>query len=258
MNLEIKDQLFLVGGASGGLGRAIAETLLAEGAKVLAVSRSEDKLQAFQTSYPDQLEYLAADLTQSESLPLLLDAIGDRLLSGAVINAGGPPAMPVMQTTLPDWDEAYRTVVRWKIALTQALVPKMIEKGYGRMLYIESVTVKQPKENLVLSNSMRMAVVGYVKTLSQEIANTGVTLNILGPSFHATERLDNLVRKNSELKGISEAEVRASIIQQAKVGFIGRPDDFASLAVWFLSPVSRYITGQTISVDGGNVLGSMG
>jgi len=163
-----------------------------------------------------------------------------------------------MNTKLSDWDEAYKTVVRWKIALTQALLPKMMNTGYGRLLYIESVSTKQPVENLVLSNAMRLAVTGYVKTLSQEIGGSGVTLNILGPGYHATQRMENLFAKNSELKGISEAEIRKTFSEQTAVKQIGNPEDFASLALWLLSPHSNYITGQTITVDGGLVKGIMG
>jgi len=257
MDLKLDDQLFLVGGATSGLGRAIAEHLVDEGAKVIAVARTEAKLKELQEQNSN-IEIIAADLTEESSLELVLKQIGDRVLTGTVINSGGPPAIPVMRTELADWDRAYKTVLRWKIALTQALLPKMIAQGYGRLLYIESVSTKQPVENLVLSNAMRLAVTGYVKTLSQEIGNSGVTLNILGPGYHATQRMQNLFAKNSKLKGMPEEEIRKIFSEQTAVKQIGKPKDFASLAVWLLSPFSCYITGQTITVDGGLVKGIMG
>ena len=170
-----------------------------------------------------------------------------------VINAGGPPAKTVLETTLDDWDNAYKNILRWKVEITQAFVPKMMMQNYGRILYIESSSVKQPLENLVLSNSLRVAVVGMVKTLSQEIAKSGVTLNILGPGSHNTPAIDRIYKKKSEQTGLPFDEVKQNAITQIPVGALGEADDFASLALWLLSPMSRYITGETITVDGGMV-----
>ncbi|MFD2588725.1 SDR family oxidoreductase [Croceitalea marina] len=257
MDLKLTDKLFIVGGATSGLGRAIIEQLVAEGAKVIAVARTQQKLEALKKIHAG-IEILTGDLSEENVLEEILNKIGNRLLTGAVVNSGGPPAMPTMKTQLSDWDNAYKTVMRWKIALTQALLPKMMAAGYGRLLYIESVSTKQPVENLVLSNAMRLAVTGYVKTLSQEIGGCGVTLNILAPGYHATQRMESLFIKNSELKGVSETKIRKEFSDQTSVKQIGRPEDFASLAAWLLSTHSRYINGQTITVDGGLVKGTMG
>jgi 3-oxoacyl-[acyl-carrier protein] reductase len=257
MNLNLDDKLFLVGGATSGFGRAITEQLITENAKVIAVARTKTKLEELQY-LSSRIEIISGDISEESTLAEIQSTIGPRILTGAVINSGGPPAMPVLDTKLSDWDEAYKAVVRWKIALTQAILPKMIEQKYGRLLYIESVSTKQPVENLVLSNAMRLAVTGYVKTLSQEIGASGVTLNILGPGYHATQRMENLFAKNSELKGMPISELRKSFSEQTAVKKIGDPADFASLALWLLSPFSNYITGQTITVDGGLVKGVMG
>jgi 3-oxoacyl-[acyl-carrier protein] reductase len=154
---------------------------------------------------------------------------------------------------MEDWDNAYKTILRWKVELTKALVPKMIQQQYGRVVYIESSSVKQPLENLVLSNSLRVAVVGMVKTLSQEIAGTGVTLNIMGPGSHNTPAIDRIYKKKSEQTGLSFDEVKQNAIKQIPVGALGEANDFASLALWLLSPLSRFVTGETITVDGGAV-----
>ena len=124
---------------------------------------------------------------------------------------------------------------------------------YGRIVYIESSSVKQPLENLVLSNSLRLAVVGFAKTLSQEIAQTGITLNVMAPGSHDTPAIERIFAKKAAQTGLSPAETRQQGIQQIPVGALGQPEDFASLAAWLLSPSSRYITGQTITVDGGMV-----
>ncbi|HSC53816.1 MAG TPA: SDR family oxidoreductase [Phnomibacter sp.] len=256
MNLQLQDQFFIVCGATSGFGEAIAHALLAEGAQVLAVARTAEKLEQLQQQYPSKLEYMVADITEPSSIQPLLALVGQRQIHGVLVNAGGPPAMTAVEATLSHWDEAYRSVLRWKIALVQAVLPSMQAAQYGRMVFIESASVKQPMENLVLSNAMRLAVVGYVKTLSQELANSGITFNVLAPANHATNAMNRLFKKRSEQSGMSIEDARQTYVQQTPVGFLGHAEDFASLAVWLLSDTSKFITGQTISVDGGVVKGT--
>ncbi len=137
------------------------------------------------------------------------------------------------------------------------MLEKFQEQEYGRILFIESAAVKQPIENLILSNSLRMAVVGFAKTLSQEVAHQGITCNILAPGYHATPAMERLFANKSLLLGISSDEAKKEFEKETKVGHLGDPEDFGSLAVWLLSSHSRFITGQTISIDGGLVRGSM-
>lgn len=257
MNLNIKEQLFIVCGATSGFGKAIAEGLIAEGANIIAVARGADKLQALQSSAPTQVEIVAGNISEPGVIAQIQKTVGERQLHGMVINAGGPPAKTVLETTLEDWDAAYQGLLRWKVAITQTFVPPMMKNGYGRIVYIESASVKQPLENLVLSNSLRVAVVGMVKTLSQEIADSGVTLNILGPGSHNTPAIDRIYHKKSEQTGEPFGEVKAKAIRQIPVGALGEASDFAMLAIWLLSPASRYITGETITVDGGSVKGML-
>ncbi len=253
MNLQVKDHLFIIGGATSGFGKAIAEALLKEGADIIAVARGEEKLKMLAATAPSQTQIIVGDITDSSIITQLKNIVGNRQLHGMVLNAGGPPAKTVLETTLEDWDTAYKNILRWKVEITQAFVPKMMEQKYGRMLYIESSSVKQPMENLVLSNSLRVAVVGMVKTLSQEIAKSGVTLNILGPGSHNTPAIDRIYKKKSEQTGLPFEEVKQKAIEQIPVGALGEAEDFASLALWLLSPLSRYVTGETITVDGGSV-----
>ena len=256
MDMQINNQLFLVGGASAGFGKAITQLLVQEGAKVIAIARGEANLSELQKLAPTQIEILVGDITDTSLLPHIVKLIGDRPITGAVINAGGPPAKTVMETNLEDWDDAYKKILRWKIALTQALVKQMLPNHYGRLVFVESSSVKQPLENLVLSNAFRVAVTGMVKTLSQEIAGSGITLNVLAPGSHNTDAIDRIYQKKSEQTGKSIEEVRKQAIQQIPVGALGEAKDFASLAIWLLSPHSKYITGQTITVDGGMVKGT--
>lgn len=256
MNPELTDQLFIVGGATSGFGKAIATALLHEGANVIVVARGEEKLNE-QYATTANAEIVAGDITEPEVIEKLKTVVGERQLHGMLVNAGGPPAKTVLETTLNDWDDAYSKILRWKVELTKAFVPAMIKAGYGRIVYVESSSVKQPIENLVLSTSLRLAVVGLVKTLSQEIAKSGVTLNILGPGSHNTPAIDRLYHKKSEQTGLPFADVKQTAIQQIPVGALGEADDFASLAVWLLSRQSRFVTGQTILVDGGAVRGTL-
>ncbi|NDA60902.1 MAG: SDR family oxidoreductase [Chitinophagia bacterium] len=258
MNLQIENQLFIVGGATSGFGKAIAKQLVEEGARVIAIARSEDQLRELQTTAPKQIEWIAGDITNELVHEKITSLLGERILHGIVVNAGGPPAKTVMETTAADWDNAYHSLLRWKVLLIQRLLPVLVNNKYGRCVFIESATVKQPLENLVLSNSLRAAVVGMVKTLSHEIAASGVTLNIMAPGSHNTPAINRIYNKKSEQTGIAFEEIKAAAIQQIPVKFLGEASDFASLAVWLLSPHSRFITGQTISVDGGAVRGIMG
>jgi 3-oxoacyl-[acyl-carrier protein] reductase len=258
MNLNLKDKLFIVGGATAGFGGAVARRLLDEGAKVIAIARNADKLHDLKKEFPTQAEPLAADITKPDTVGKILDAVGNRFPDGLLVNAGGPPAKSFLETNMEDWDTGYATVLRWKIDLIKALLPKFKEQKYGRIAFVESVSVKQPVENLVLSNSLRMAVVGFVKTLSQEIGKEGITLNILAPGFHDTDAVKRVLTKKSEVSGMSYEQVQQKLEQHIPVGRMGDPAEFASIAVWLLSPVSGYITGQTISVDGGVMAGSFG
>jgi 3-oxoacyl-[acyl-carrier protein] reductase len=258
MDLEIKDQLFVVCGATSGFGRAVAELLIQEGAAVIAVGRSEEKLNDFVSKTGGRITAVSCNITEPESLDLVFNAVNNRQIHGMLVNAGGPPAMAAMETTLDDWDNAYKTLLRWKIDITQRLVPGMIKNRYGRIVYIESSSVKQPIENLALSNSIRLAVVGYVKTLTQEISSQGVNLNVLAPGFHETNALNRILNKKQEQSGTTREDAMKQFASQTSVGQVGNPADLASLAGWLLSPHSRYITGQTISVDGGSIKGIMG
>lgn len=258
MDLQIKDQLFVVTGSSSGFGRSIAEVLLAEGAHVMVNARGEEKLLELANSHQDKVEILQGDITTDAVISKLLRMLDGRIISGIVINAGGPPAKSFMNCVMEDWDQAYQNLLRWKVKLTKELLPVFIGQKYGRIIFIESASVKQPIENLILSTSLRLAVVGFVKTLSREVAEHGITLNVLAPGYHSTAAMQRLFEAKSLLLGISPGDARKEFEKETATGKLGDPKDFASLAVWLLSPHSSFITGQTISVDGGLIKGIMG
>ncbi len=257
MDLKLKDKLFIVCGASSGLGEAIMKRLLDEGAKVIAVARREDRLKAFARENDDVIP-VVADVNDEAAVDRIINTVGDQKLDGILVNAGGPPAKRFLETDLLDWDKAYRLLVRWKVDLVQRLIPIFLKQNYGRILFLESVSVKQPVANLVLSNSLRMAIVGMSKTISEEHADKGITSNIIGPGFHDTKAIERVLQKKAELGGISYEEAKLDQMESIPVKKIGDPENFASLAAWLLSPYSEFNTGQTITVDGGSVKYSLG
>jgi len=257
MDLKIKNQWFLVGGASSGFGKATAVRLMEEGANVLAIARNHEPLMVLHSQFPKQCKILAADLSNPETLDKIKEIINLSQLSGAFINAGGPPAMRVMDSKLSDWDEAYKLLLRWKVALSQLLIPHFINNNYGKLVFVESVSVKQAVDNLVLSTSLRMSVVGFVKTLSQEMAGKNIFMNIMAPGYHDTPAVQRVFKKKAELSGISIEEAKNNLISHIPSGEMGNADDFASLAIWLLSPLSNYVNGQTLVVDGGAIKASL-
>jgi len=253
MDLMLKDKYFLVTGASSGFGKAVAEALIKEGARVLINARSEEKLIEIKNTAPNQIEYIAADITIPLEQDKVLNKIGTQKLHGAFINAGGPPAKSAMETKLKDWDEAFKNLVRWKIRMTKKIVQRLISTEGGRLVFLESISVKQPVPNLALSNSMRMAIVGYVKTLSSEVAHHNISMNILAPGYHETAAMDRIIAKKAEVMNVSLEEAKNEIEKETLIGKMGNANDLAKLALFLLSENASYINGQTISVDGGHI-----
>ncbi len=258
MDLQLAGKYFIVGGAGSGFGRAVTLALIKEGARVLAVSRTERKLLEIKRAFPNDVELLTGDITKDVIQTEIAVRAAANHLAGVFLNAGGPPAGTFEEITMDQWDEAYHDVLRWKISLTKLLLPQLKKQGSGRLVYLESVSVKQPVENLILSNSLRAAVTGFVKTLSQELALTGITANVVAPGYHDTAAMKRLFAKKSEQTGEKEETVRRSFEKEIPVGSMGDPNDLASLVLWLFSPYSKYVTGQTITHDGGLVKGIFG
>jgi 3-oxoacyl-[acyl-carrier protein] reductase len=258
MSLKFKNKLFIVCGAGSGFGRAIAEQLLAAGARVIGIARTAEVMLDFEQQHQGLLMPVIGDITTEDIQEKVMLMCSNQAPAGVVVNAGGPPAMSFMESKLDDWDKAWHSLVRWKVSFVKKVIPAMQKRPYGRLLFIESVSVKQPVENLVLSNSLRMAVVGFVKTLSRELASQNITMNILAPGYHNTAAVKRVFQKKAANEGITYEEAKSRFEKHIPVGSMGEAAELAELALWLLSPGSRYVTGQTISHDGGAVQGVFG
>lgn len=258
MDLKLTNQRFLICGASSGFGEAIARQLLTEGAEAILVARRGDLLREKFKNFSGRTDLIQGSLIYEDTINQIEKTANSGELHGVVFNAGGPPTGTPLQTNMKDWDSSWQLVMRWKIDLALRLAPILTAKEYGRMLFIESQSVKQPLSSLVLSNSFRAGVVGFAKSLALEIANQGVTVNVLAPGSHETPAIDRVIKNNSSIKGISYEEAKIEMEQHIPVGRMGKAEEIASLAAWLLSPHSGYVTGQTISHDGGVIKGIFG
>jgi len=251
MNLNLNNKLFIVPGATSGFGHSILKQLLEEGAKVIGIARTQEKIDELEMQFSKNLETICGDISESETIQKIFEKVNGRELSGVLVNAGGPPAKSFIETNLNDWDDAYQMLLRWKVEFVHTFLPVFQKQGFGRFVFIESSSVKQPVENLVLSTSLRLAVVGMMKTLSGEHAHEGITFNVMAPSYHDTPAVNRLFEKKASNLNISFEEAKAQVADHIAVGKMGNPDDFASLAVWLFSEKASFVTGQVYALDGG-------
>ncbi|HSE81067.1 MAG TPA: SDR family oxidoreductase [Gaiellaceae bacterium] len=251
MNLGLDGKVALVCGASRGLGRAIADELAAEGASLAVCSRDAARLDAAANALGAFA--VPADLGVPGEPTRVVEATMERFgrLDVLVTNTGGPPAGTHDTLTLEAWDRATALLLRSTVELTTAALPGMKECGWGRILAVTSVAVKQPVDNLILSNSLRAAVTGFAKTLSREVAANGITVNTILPGYTATERVTELNRANAEREGVQPEEIQARLEASIPLGRLAEPREFAALAAFLASERASYITGGAFAVDGG-------
>lgn len=168
-----------------------------------------------------------------------------------VTNAGGPPAKAFADTTMEEWDRAYQLNLRSIVSFAHAVLPRMQQARWGRLITITSVTVKQPSPDLVLSNSIRTGVLGLVRSLATQFGPENITVNNVGPGYTATDRIRDLAEKRAQATGVSPDEFQAQLTKDIPLRRIARPEEVADAIVWLASERASYITGQTILVDGG-------
>ena len=257
MDLGLNGKIALVAAASKGLGRAVAEELAAEGVSLVLCARGNDELQAtcaaIAAAHGVPVLGIAADVAVAADVARVVQAAQARFgrIDVLVTNAGGPPAGTFDTLSSEMWQAATQLLLTSVVELTRAVLPGMKERGWGRILNITSISVKQPVANLMLSNSLRAAVTGMARTLATEVAPFGVTVNNILPGYTRTERVVNLAEAAAAREGISAAAATARWEAEIPMRRLGEPREFAALAAFLCSERASYITGTSVPVDGG-------
>ena len=252
MDLDLKNKTALVCGASQGLGLAIAEALAREGCQVGLLARNAAKLEGHVKAFAAEgmnAMALPADMFDWPQLQTALDSFG--MPDILVNNSGGPPPVDVTEVDPDLWRRQFEAMVLNQMRLTGAVLPAMRAKGFGRILSVASTSIVEPFASLAVSNSLRAALAGWMKTLAGQVARDGVTVNMLLPGSFATERIDRLNAREAEARGITLQQVVADSSAEIPVGRYGNPREFAAVAAFLASPKASYLTGQMIRIDGG-------
>jgi 3-oxoacyl-[acyl-carrier protein] reductase len=245
MDLGLDGRVALVMGASKGIGRAIAAALAREGARVAISSRSPEALEQTAEEIGGDVTVIAADTADTEGLAALPAKVEAKLgpVEVLITNTGGPPLGGALDHEQSDWERAYRSLVLAPRVLAGTVVPGMRERGWGRIVNVGSSSTREPIPGLNLSNSHRMASVGFLKTLSREVAGDGITVNTVATGRFATDRL-------ADSAGSLEA-AEAAAREEIPAGRLGQPDEYGDLVAFLCSERAAYITGTVIPIDGG-------
>ena len=259
LDLGLEGKVALVTAASKGLGRAIATELAREGARVVVSSRDEEVLSETAGEIREEtgaeVDYRVADLNSADDIEALISHAVDRFggVDVLVNNTGGPPAGTFEDLDDEAWQGAFEQVLLSLIRCVRGVLPFMRERGGGRIVNVASSSLKQPIENLTLSNTFRAGINGLAKDLSQDLAPDGILVNTLGPGRIATVRTESMDDSQAEARGVSVEEVRGEFEARIPLGRYGAPEEFARVAVFLGSPANSFVTGQAILVDGGMI-----
>ena len=261
MNLGLADKIALVAASSRGLGRAVAEELAREGASLVLCARGGDALRETAASIRNEtgrpVVEVEADLSGADGRARVIDAAMTAFgrVDVLVTNGGGPPAGPFESHAAAAWAEAVRQNLDSVVELTRAVLPGMKARRWGRIVNVTSIAVKQPVDNLILSNSIRAAVTGFARTLANEVAPFGITVNNVMPGYTRTQRVVELAARNAVLRD-STPEAEQKVWEgQIPMGRLGDPLEFAAMVAFLASERASYTTGASIPVDGGWIRG---
>ncbi len=264
MDLGISGKTALVAAASDGLGKAVALRLAAEGANIIICARNPERIQGAVAeiegvSADIQVSGFEVDLASAESITGFGDQLRNRNLSIDILvnNAGGPPPGWSGDIVDEQWQRAFDLTMMSAVRMTRLALADMRSRQWGRIINITSYTVKQPMPQMVLSNSIRMSVVGWAKTLSNEVASEGITVNNVCPGWTRTRRVEQLLRAQAEQAGVEPEEIEKSLIAAIPIRRIAEVSEFADVVAFLASARASYVTGTTIPVDGGAVSAAM-
>jgi 3-oxoacyl-[acyl-carrier protein] reductase len=245
VDLGIEGKTALVMGASRGIGKGIAGALAREGARVAISSRSGESLQAAAEEIGGEVEVFPADSGDLDRLRDLPGQVSDRLapIEILIINTGGPPGGGALDNSLEEWEEAFRTLVLATRVLTEGVLPGMRERGWGRIVNVASSSIREPIPHLTLSNANRLAALGLLETLADEVAGEGITVNTVATGMFATDRL-------ADRHGSLES-AHAAAQERIPAKRLGHPDEYGDLVAFLCSERAAYLTGAVIPLDGG-------
>ena len=255
MDLQLKDKIILVTAASRGLGYSVAKTLVQEGAHVIICSRSEESLKKATESLGNHSRYIVADLSRPEDIDNLINQVKEITpkLDGLFVNAGGPPPGTFADMNDEDWKATFELTLMSAVRLTRNTLPLLQKSESASILFSTSISVKQPIGNLLLSNSMRAAVIGMMRTLADEIGPSGIRVNAVCPGYIYTQRVEQLMAASK----MDNADPKTTIESKIPLRRMGEPDEFGKTCAFLLSPVASYIHGALLLIDGGLYRGMM-
>src|SRR5579859_125957 len=259
MDLGLQGRVAIVAAASKGLGRAVAEELAREGAHIAICSRDakniEQTAQQIQTSTQQGIFWKAVDVRQEAEIAAFVSDVESKFgrIDICVTNSGGPPSHSFAETQPEEWRAAVEQLLMSAVYFARETLPRMKKNRWGRFITITSSAVKQPVDGLLLSNSVRAAVTGLARTLANEYAAYGITVNNVCPGYTRTARLDGLAKSICARSNVKPEEVFASWAAEIPAGRIGTPEEFAAVVAFLASERASYVNGTSIAVDGGLV-----
>jgi len=259
MNLGLTNRVAIVAAASTGLGRAVATELSREGARVAICARTAAALaqtaQEISRETGQEVFHQPVDVTDAAAVAAFVAAVAQRFgrVDICITNSGGPPSKLFKDTNSSDWQSAVNLLLMSTVSFARETLPHMQKNNWGRFITITSYAVKQPVDGLLLSNSVRSAVTGLARTLANEYAAYGITVNNVCPGYTGTDRLSELVEAISSRTGATSEEIYAGWQRQIPAGRIGKPEELAAVVAFLASERASYVNGTSIAVDGGIV-----
>jgi 3-oxoacyl-[acyl-carrier protein] reductase len=258
MDLGLQDKVAVVTAASRGLGKAAALELSNQGAQVAICARTEqifETAREIETISSNRVFAKRTDLRNKDSIKQFIQETQEQFgqIDILVINAGGPPSGDFLSLEMDDWEAAVQLTLMSAVQLCYETIPLMMDAGSGSIVAIQSFSVKEPVPNLMLSNSIRLAVIGMMKSLATELGPHGIRVNSINPAWTSTERVEELLQARSEKNSTSLIEESARVVEGIPLGRMGTVEEFGRTVAWLASPAASFIHGHALMFDGGGV-----